>query len=109
MGTDLHLQPTEGKLVTKSKASNPIRAVEVVSKTKDKDFSGYFVQLAYSYGTHDCRAFLDISFNDIDMVVDALLEHQAARKGRLLQGVTIGEVEERHAKYRAAFMERRGK
>lgn len=106
MGTDLHLQPTEGKLITNKSATNPVRGVRVVSATKDTEFSSSFIDLHYAYGGGSGGT-LGISFDDIDMVVDALLEHQAARKGRLEQALTIGEAEKRRLKYRAAFMDRK--
>lgn len=108
MGTDLHLQPTEGKLITRGSGVNPVREVRVVSATKDTKFSSTFVDLHYAYGGGSGGQ-LSISFDDIDMVIDALLEHQAARAGRLEKAITIGEAEKRREKFRRAFMERRKK
>ena len=108
MSTGLHLEPTEGKLITKSTGTSPVRDVRVVSHTKNSSFSSSFIDLQYYYGGGSL-AQLSISFDDIDMVVDALLEHQAARQGRLEKAVTIGEGEARREKYRRKFMERRRK
>ncbi len=107
MGTDLVLQPTEGVLVTESKRANPQRGVKVTSKTRDAEFSEAFVDVSYTYGSgHGSLALL---FDDIDLMIDVLLEHQAAREGRLEQATTIAEAEARRDKFRARFMERQAK
>ncbi|QJD53311.1 hypothetical protein SEA_TEMPO_90 [Microbacterium phage Tempo] len=108
MSTNLHLQPTVGALITETTDSNPIRKVKVTSETRDADFHSSFVKLHYAYGGGGTES-MQVSFDDIDMVVDALLEHQAARKGRLEEAATIGEVKKRREKYRAKFEERRAK
>ncbi|WNN94115.1 hypothetical protein SEA_FREGLEY_90 [Microbacterium phage Fregley] len=108
MSTNLRLQPTVGALITEISGSNPIRQAKVISETKDAEFHTSFVKLRYSYGGGGSGE-VTISFDDIDMVVDALLEHQAARKGRLEEAATIGEVKKRREKYRAKFEERRAK
>lgn len=107
MGTNLILQPTDGKLVTEVAASSPVRKVRVSSDTKDAEFKSDFIELSYSYGARSEH--LGMSFVDIDMVVDALLEHQAARKGRIEQAITIEEGQRRREKLRQRFMERRKK
>lgn len=107
MGTNLILQPTDGRLVTEMQAPNPVRKVRVASETRDADFSSIFIDLHYAYGGGGDH--VRIAFDDIDMVVDALLEHQAARTRRLEQAVTIGEGQRRREKLRQRFMERRKK
>ena len=106
MSTDLQLQPTEGKLITQLSGVAPYRQVKITSQTRDEQFSSIFVGVNYSYAGGGIDT-IEIAFTDIDMVVDALLEHQAAREGRLENAPTIGEAEVQRARLRREFMERR--
>jgi len=106
MSTELSLEPTVGKLVTKMSAVSPVRSVKVTSQTKNESFPSSFIDVQYAYGGGN-PGVLGISFEDIDMVIDALLEHQAARQGRLDEPITIGEAAEKREELRIAFMKRR--
>jgi len=106
MSTNLKLQPIIGMLVTRLDGVAPAREVVVTSATKDEAFSSDCIQVAHTYA-HGKTGTITIPFDDIDMVVDALLEHQAAREGHQDDAILVGEVEVWRAKLRREFMERR--
>ncbi|QUE25630.1 hypothetical protein SEA_SADLAD_84 [Microbacterium phage SadLad] len=106
MSTTLDLRPTEGTLTTKAQAVQPQRLVTVASETRDSTFPSNFATLSYAYAGGSGSS-ISILFTDIDMVVDALLEHQAARTNRLTEAITLDDITKRRNDLRAAFTARK--
>jgi hypothetical protein len=98
MSTSESIDKVTGKMVTTIDGFSPASFARVTSVTEDGAL-GSAMEVAMKYGDNT-RTLKLMDVREADRLVDALLEHVAARAGRLDPAITIGEIEARRNKLR---------